>query len=142
MIFWDSSALVHLLFEQGRHKQMRETLLRDPAMLVWWGSLVECGAALGRLEREGSLTSREVNQAQLRLKELRQRWVEISPSDSVLDLTFRLTRLHPLKAADSLQLAAALLISKSTQAPLKFLSFDQQLLNIAEKEGLELELFD
>ena len=32
--------------------ERRETIRRDPVIVTWWGSRIECASALNRLERE------------------------------------------------------------------------------------------
>ena len=50
MKFWDSSAVVPLLVVEQQRDELLGLLQRDPRMLVWWGTLVECTAALARRE--------------------------------------------------------------------------------------------
>jgi hypothetical protein len=50
----------------------------------------------------------------------------------------RLLRVHPLRAADSLQLAAALAIAGDDPAELGFVCLDQRLVEAARKEGLDV----
>jgi uncharacterized protein len=50
MIFWDSSAIVPLLVAEAATRPLQGFAARDPEMLVWWGSAVECASALARLE--------------------------------------------------------------------------------------------
>jgi len=83
--------------------QLRE----DSAMVAWWGSPVECWSAFARLSREGVLDETAVQAATERLDTLRQAWVEVLPTEQVRNHAARLLRIHPLRAADALQLAAA-----------------------------------
>jgi hypothetical protein len=46
---------------------------KDSAMLVWWGSPVECISALARLERNGALTPASMTNAVQRLQQLARR---------------------------------------------------------------------
>jgi aminopeptidase N len=50
----------------------------------------------------------------------------------------RLLRVHPLRAADSLQLAAALAIAGDDPSELGFVCLDQRLVEAARKEGLDV----
>jgi len=56
----------------------------------------------------------------------------------VRDRARRLLEIHPLRAADSLQLAAALVASEEKPSQLPFVSLDRNLARAAEKEGFEL----
>src|SRR4029079_3820389 len=53
----DSSALVPLLVLEAASVAVRRLVREDAALLVWWGSRVECVSAIARLEREAALTA-------------------------------------------------------------------------------------
>ena len=55
MTFWDASAIVPLLVAETTTQRLQALAARDPEMLVWWGTQVECVSALGRLERAEAL---------------------------------------------------------------------------------------
>jgi hypothetical protein len=48
----------------------------------------------------------------------------------------RLLRVHPLRTADALQLAAALIACEGEPAGLGFMAFDERLRMAADREGL------
>ncbi len=134
MRFWDASALVPLCLAQPRTAESRAALKDDADMVVWWGTVVECASAIARLHRDGILTTREERAARATLEALRQSWHEIQPGESVREQALRLLRLHPLRAADALQLAAALEWS-GTPAVGMFLCYDERLNTAAWREG-------
>ncbi|MGH7564699.1 MAG: type II toxin-antitoxin system VapC family toxin [Gemmatimonadota bacterium] len=76
---------------------------------IWWGSVVECWSAFARVRREGVIEHDEEREAKQRLDVFRRRCDEILPSDEVRRLAGTLLLRHPLRAADSLQLSAALI---------------------------------
>jgi predicted nucleic acid-binding protein len=135
MRFWDASAIVPLLVDEP----IRETLLGlldgDSGMLVWWGTPVECTSAIARREREGALSVTEATGAVQRLRDISSGWHEILPSEIVRSVAQRLLRVHPLRAADSLQLAAAVVASEREPATLEFVSLDERLSEAASREG-------
>jgi predicted nucleic acid-binding protein len=88
-------------------ERMLHRLEEDAQILVWWGTPVEVVSALARREREGHLTADDVTEALRMLRRLIDSWHEIVPSDPVRRTAERLLRFHSLRAADSLQLAAA-----------------------------------
>ncbi|MBX3706152.1 MAG: type II toxin-antitoxin system VapC family toxin [Pseudomonadales bacterium] len=136
MRFWDSSALVPLLAPQSS-TQAAEALLRtDHLMLVWWGTSVECTSALARLERERALAPSDVAMAQVRLRALAETWHEVLPHVRIRATAERLLRVHPLRAADALQLAAALEVTGPLRGLTAFVCFDQRLAEAAAREGL------
>ena len=134
MKFWDSSAIVPLCLAQPRTAESRAALKTDAEIVVWWGSVVECASAIARLHRDGVLSARDERAARAALDALRQSWHEIQPGESVREQALRLLRLHPLRAADALQLAAALEWSGTPAAGI-FLCYDERLNAAAWREG-------
>lgn len=135
MKFWDSSAVVPLLVEEEVTVPLRDLSLREPGMIAWWGTPVECASAVSRLEREDRLSSRAATEALERLDALARAWHRIEPVEAVLETARRLLRVHPLRAADSLQLAAAVLASEGRPSTLEFVCLDDRLATAAEREG-------
>lgn len=135
MKFWDSSALLPLLITEPPGAQLRKVLADDPQILAWWSSRIEIASALARRERERSLTATEADKAFASLQRLSQAWEEVTPSDLVRGTAQRLLRSHPLRAADSLQLAAAIVASGSEPSTLEFVCLDERLNDAARREG-------
>jgi len=138
MKFWDSSAVVPLLVVEQQRDELLALLQRDPRMLVWWGTPVECTAALARREREGALSVADAGAALERLRDVAVAWQEILPSDAVRSTAQRLLRVHPLRAADSLQLAAAVIAAEHEPATLEIVSLDERLNEAASREGFRV----
>lgn len=67
---------------------------------------------------------------------LRGAWHEVLPVESVRRTARRLLRTHPLRAADSLQLAAALVASEGDPASMEVVALDSRLVEAAQREGL------
>lgn len=107
MKFWDASAIVPLLVVEPTTRQVQTLARRDADMLVWWGSEVECAWALARLERVAALDTKAVALAFDRLKQTANAWHEIEPGEIIRESATRFLRVHALRAADALQLAAA-----------------------------------
>jgi predicted nucleic acid-binding protein len=136
--FWDASAIVPLLVEELDRGRLLDALEADPVMAAWWASPVEVAAAIARREREGLLSPADATTALQRLRQLERSWHQVTPTDSVRAVAQRLLRVHPLRAADSLQLAAALAIAGDDRAELGFVCLDQRLVEAARKEGLDI----
>jgi predicted nucleic acid-binding protein len=132
--FWDSSALVPLILEQPRTRDARNLLEEDDELVVWWGSSIECASAVARLHRDGQLSASAVRDARALLDTLRKSWFEVQPGDAIREQALRLLRVHPLRAADALQLAAAL---EWAGAPPDgaLVTFDERLREAAVREG-------
>ena len=135
MKFWDSSALVPLLVEEEATVPIRDLLLGEPGIITWWGTPVECASAVSRLEREGHLSPQEATEALERLDAPARHWHRIDPVDDVLETARRLLRVHPLRAADALQLAAAILASEGRPSTLELVCLDDRLVIAAQREG-------
>lgn len=138
MKFWDSSAIVALLVEEPGTPARLGLLEVDPALAVWWNSPVECESAIQRRLRDGELGDEGARQARERLADLASAWQEVIPTNQVRTLAVRLLRTHPLRAADSLQLAAALVLSAALGHGLDFVCADARLNRAAEIEGLRV----
>lgn len=135
MKFWDASAIVPLLMSEATTKALQRLAVDDPVMLVWWASEVECASAIARLERDGVLEAHASDQAFDRLRRLAHAWHEIDASDPIRETAVRLLRVHPLRAADALQLAAAYAAAERRPSSLEVVTLDDRLATAARKEG-------
>ena len=138
MRFWDAAAIVPLLVAEPTTRRLQALAARDPDMLVWWGSEVECVSALARLERAGALEAKAVALALERLRGLADGWHEIEASEIVRESAMRFLRVHPLRAADALQLAAAFIAAERRPPSLQIVTLDERLAEAARKEGFAL----
>jgi len=138
MRFWDASAIVPLVLAEPTTKAVQAVAAKDPVMLVWWATEVECASALTRLEREGALDEQAMTQAMARLAQLASGWHEVDPSDSVREAAVRFLRVHPLRAADALQLAAAYIAAERRPSSLQVVTLDDRLAIAARKEGFAM----
>lgn len=135
MRFWDTSAITPLLVDEISRDRMLELLQQDPQMLVWWGSRIEIVSGLARREREKVLTTQQMVHALDIAHQLAADWDEILPTDVVRRAAERMLRIHPLRAADSLQLAAALIAADHDPTTLEFVCLDSRLAGAARREG-------
>ena len=138
MRYWDTSAIVPLLVAEAASSAVRDAFDADPLVVTWWGTAVECLSALARLEREGAMTPAEMQGASERLDALELAWAEVQPTDQLRALAGRLLRVHALRAADALQLAAALVAAEGQPGSLTVVSLDARLALAAEREGLRV----
>jgi predicted nucleic acid-binding protein len=136
--FWDSSALLPLCISEPRSATIRHIAQQDEAMAVWWATVLECQSAVARLRREGSLSAGDEDQVREDLVELQQAWTEMEPSDEIRSLAGQLLLRHPLRAADSLQLAAALLWAGRSPGGMEFVCLDARLREAARGEGFKV----
>ncbi len=85
----------------------------------------------------GQLTGPEYVTAGSRLDQLRRSWREIRPNEALRTEAERLLISYSLKAADSLQLAAAVLWSSGAPQSRTFIAGDTQLLEAARRLGFQ-----
>jgi len=97
--FWDTSALIPLLLEQGATASVEALLDDDAGMAAWWGTPVECASAFARLRREGALSQAEEAGLSRLFDRVRAGWYEMLPGDQVRRQALRVLRLHALRAA-------------------------------------------
>jgi len=135
--FWDASALVPLCVHESNSRRAQQQL-RQSLPVVWWASNIEVHSALGRLHRQGKLRDVEKKGALARLDVLSRACREILPSDSLRDLARQLLDTYELRAADSLQLAAALTWCQHRPSRRAFLSADQRLSKCAAAAGFSV----
>jgi predicted nucleic acid-binding protein len=140
--FWDSSAIIPLTVTEASTDAMRAIAEEDPVMCVWWATEVECVSALARMEREGALTDTTTTVALERLDLLAESWNEVQPVVAVRGAARRLLRVHTLRAADALQLAAAVVAAEGQPASLEIVTLDERLAAAARREGFTVEVID
>ena len=134
MRFWDSSAILPLIVEEIASDPVARHYAAFPELVVWWGTSVECVSALARLERDGALETRDITQGLRQLQWLQSAWNEVQPLDTVRAAAQRLLRLHTLRAADALQLGAAVLAADHRPQAWEFVCLDTRLAAAAKRE--------
>lgn len=139
MIFWDTSALAPLLVVEGESGRCSRLAREEPGMTVWWGTSVECRSALARRVREG-MSAGDAARTRDVLAALSRSWAEILPSDEVREHAGRLLDRHPLRAADALQLGAAMTWADARPRGHRFATLDARLAEAAVREGFALAL--
>ena len=135
MRFWDSSAIIPLCLEEPPSEKIRNLAEKDEDLVVWWATRVECISAMARRRREGGLTAQAERNARAALSALAAEWSEVQPSEPVRHRAERLLMVHSLRAADALQLAAALIWTEEATSEAEFVCLDQNLRDSASKEG-------
>jgi uncharacterized protein len=135
MKFWDSSAVIQLLVPEAMSGSVQKLYADDPVMAAWWATEIECTSAIARRERLGQLPENVAAEAFVRLKALREGWHEVEPGEELRESAKRLLRVHDLRTADALQLAAAVYVAEARPSTLEFVSLDDRLLAAARREG-------
>jgi predicted nucleic acid-binding protein len=135
MRFWDSSAIVPLVCAEEASAQCRAWLKEDQTVLVWTLTAIEVISALTRRRREGAMKPAVFQAGKQRLAHLESAWSEVTQVDAVRARARRLLESHPLRAADALQLAAALVAVEEQPSAIPFVTFDDRLAEAARREG-------
>ena len=144
--FMDTSALVKRYIAETGSKWVE--ILTDPTadnqIIVVRLTQVEVVSAFYRLQREGKIDSNDVAVV---LKAFQHDWktqykvVEISTD--LLETAIALVQKYPLRAYDSVQLAAALTVNPAfanlSTGSFTFIAADNRLLNAAQEEGLLID---
>jgi predicted nucleic acid-binding protein len=134
--FWDSSALVPLCVHQQASLTARR-LAKQYGVVVWWCTPVEVRSAVERLLRTGQLSAAEYAGAGKRLEQMTRGWREVSPSDSLRSEAERLLSQFSLRAADAMQLAAAMTWTMGRPQGRIFICGDAALLEAARQLGFQ-----
>lgn len=135
MRFWDTSALIPLFVQEPRSETVQHIVQDDGDMVVWWATSIECASAAARARREGKLSTEQESVIRVRVDRAAECWNEIVPSDEARTLARRLLLRHPLRAADALQLAAALIWVGHKPEDCSFICLDRRLREAAQAEG-------
>jgi uncharacterized protein len=133
--FWDGSAVVPLLVPEVMSVSVQRLYEDDPVVAAWWATEIECTSAIARRQRLGQLPEDVAAEAFVRLKALREGWHEVEPGEELRESAKRLLRVHDLRTADALQLAAAVYVAETRPSTLEFVSLDDRLLAAARREG-------
>jgi uncharacterized protein len=138
MRFWDSSAIVPLVVTEACSAQAEAWLDDDAELVIWTLTSVELVSALERRVREGALAERDALAAGDLALELLDGAHEIVAVEPTKAIARRLLRTHPLRAADALQLAAALLWAEGAPERALLHTLDRRLALAALREGFQV----
>lgn len=138
MRFWDTSAVVPLILEEPASGACRRLLRADPRMAVWTFTRTELVSAVRRRERAGEITAQEATAALRRVEARAGRWAEVTAMEDVRQRAERLLAVHALRAADALQLGAALALFDDRARGRVFVTRDAGLAGAAGREGFSV----
>jgi uncharacterized protein len=136
--YWDTSALVALAFPETGSGAANALAEEDDRMATWWGTPVELESAIQRAARGGEMTPFSLRRGRAFLDAVEERLAEMAPTAEIRHAARRLVRVHDLRAADALQLAAALSWCSGSPEGQGFVSLDRRLRAAAELEGFSV----
>ena len=138
MRFWDSSALIPLFVVEPFTALVRDWLDEDADVVVWSLTRVELLSAIARRRREGRDLASRLASARRNALAASERWLEVTAIDAVRSRAERVVELHPLRAADALQIAAALVAARDDPGAFEFVTLDDRQAEAAEREGFRV----
>jgi predicted nucleic acid-binding protein len=138
MRFWDSSAVVPLIVQQAASAEAEGWLTEDGAVVVWTLTIVEVVSALRRSVRDGAMPEPAAREAEELARALVGGAHIVTDVERAKALACRLLRVHGLRGADALQLAAALSWADGHADGLLVHTFDKRLGEAAAREGFRV----
>ena len=130
--------MIPLIFDEPTSPALNEFLMQDTDMVVWWGAWIECSVTVSRLGREEKLDENGQEETRAALDGLSADWMEVEPTNELRLLAMLVSKSHPLKTADALQLAAALRWCEGSTGDADFVCLDNRLRWAAEDEGFDV----
>jgi predicted nucleic acid-binding protein len=138
--FWDSSAIVPLVVREPSSAAVRRVAREDSQLVVWRLTGAEVVSALWRRRRTGELDEAAGVAAEEGLTLIERAWTCVDDLAHADRRARRLLALHDLRAADALQLAAALIACDEQPSVLPFVTLDHRLADAARREGFRVLL--
>jgi len=136
--FWDTSALIPLVVAERSTNVVRRWLREDPDVIVWTLTRVELLSALARRRRDEPSSASQLLAARRDFLSAWERWSEVTVVEGVRRYAERVVETHPLRAADALQIGAALVAAEENPARFEFVTLDRNLAEAAEREGFRV----
>jgi uncharacterized protein len=136
--FWDTSALLSLLAGQSGATEVKPLIDDDPGLVLWWGTRVELVSGVCRLRRDELLDEKTFSALVAKIEIISSEADQVEPTEQVRQAAVRVLRVHNLRAADALQLAAALVWTEHNPSGTGFVCLDKRLCEAAEREGFKV----
>jgi hypothetical protein len=136
--FWDSSALVALVIPEAGTARVRTWVNEDPQIAVWTLTRVELLSALARHRRDRPRAAEQLVRARGEVLEAWERWTEVTAVDVVRAHAERIVERHPLRAADALQIGAAVVFGRGEPSAVDFVTLDAAQAEAATREGFHV----
>lgn len=138
MRFWDSSALAALVLNEPRSESARELAADGSGLVGWYLTVVEVVSAVERRVVEERIPPDQRVALLGRVDRLFDKMQLVTEGLAVVSRARSVLAMHRLKAADALQLAAALVVAEGDPRAFEFVSFDRRLVEAASREGFRV----
>ena len=138
MRYYDTSALVKQYLQEAGSNRVLELLKSGEKVYTASLTYAETHAAFSRRTREGRLARETTRRLALRFDRDWESYDIVILSENVLRLGHQMLYRHPLRSADAIHLASALLLARtSPTARWSFVCADGRLCDAAKAEGFE-----
>lgn len=138
MRYYDTSALVKQYLQEPGSKLVLELLKSGEKVYTASLTYAETHAAFSRRTREGRLTRETTKRLALRFDKDWESYDIVVLSENVFRLARQMLYRHPLRSADAIHLASALLLARtSPRSSWSFVCADGRLCDAAKSEGFQ-----
>ena len=138
MRYYDTSALVKQYLQEAGSKLVLELLKSGEKVYTASLTYAETHAAFSRRTREGRLTRETTKRLALRFDKDWESYDIVVVSENVFRLARQMLYRHPLRSADAIHLASALLLARtSPRSSWSFVCADGRLCDAAKSEGFQ-----
>ncbi len=138
MRYYDTSALVKQYLQEAGSKLVLELLKSGEKVYTASLTYAETHAAFSRRTREGRLTRETTKRLALRFDKDWESYDIVVLSENVFRLARQMLYRHPLRSADAIHLASALLLARtSPRSSWSFVCADGRLCDAAKSEGFQ-----
>ncbi|MBI3298889.1 MAG: type II toxin-antitoxin system VapC family toxin [Elusimicrobia bacterium] len=137
--YWDTSALLAMLFQEARSSQVRHLAFQEGGLPGYTSffTFIEMESAIARRLAEGSLARGALSKLRVEVRELEGALALLWPDHEILADARRHVAELGLRPADALQLASAR-AAADVEARVRFASLDERLNEAARAVGLGL----
>jgi predicted nucleic acid-binding protein len=136
--FWDASALVPTFLDEPSSAKVRQWQGTDPGVTIWMMTRVEVVSAIARKKRERPALLGLWDRAIRELHEAALTWIQISDAVATRLQAERIVLEYPLRAADALQIGAAIVAADGDPHSLELVTLDRRLGDAARSEGFRV----
>lgn len=138
MRYYDTSALVKQYLQEAGSKLVLELLKSGEKVYTASLTYAETHAAFSRRTCEGRLTRETTKRLALRFDKDWESYDIVVLSENVFRLARQMLYRHPLRSADAIHLASALLLARtSPRSSWSFVCADGRLCDAAKSEGFQ-----
>lgn len=132
ILYCDTSALLKLLVSEAGSDQMQQAGLDADAIAVCRITWAEAMAAMARRQREDPVSSEDLDQARQQLIQVWEQCSIVEVSQNLVESAGRYADAFALRGYDSVQLAAAHELHRTTAETVTFASYDRRLNQAAQ----------